>query len=362
MRHAVILAGGSGQRLWPLSLPDRPKQLLPLINGRSLLEIAYERLEGLFPAEGLCICAADKHADEVLRLLPRMTAERYLGEPYPRDTLGAIGLSAAVLAQRDPDATVGIFTADHVIEPVKWFQDVITQGYELAERRPEAIVLFGVVPTSAATVYGYLEVGEMVAGQSRRVRRFHEKPAAAVAEMYLSAGPERYLWNSGMLVSRADTLLEHLGRFAPQELDALERIATDWDTPRRGATLERFYPTLRKISFDFAVLEPASTDPAETLTALPMPLRWLDVGSWPALAKTCPRDDHGNALAAKRAELMDTRHTLVFSSDPQRMIATIGCEEMIIVHGPNATLVCPASRASDVKQLYERIVEHGGVG
>jgi mannose-1-phosphate guanylyltransferase len=362
MRHAVILAGGSGKRLWPLSMPDLPKQMLPLIGGKSLLEVAFERLHGLLPAEQIHVCAAAAQAEEMLRLLPILSAERYLGEPCPRDTLGAIGLSAAVIAQRDPSAVLGVFTADHLIEPVERFREIIAQGYILAEQRPDEIILFGIVPTEAATGFGYLELGGTLGGQTRRVKRFHEKPAAAVAKMYFAAGAERYLWNSGMLVCRVDTILEHLGRYAPDEVSLLREIAAVWDTPQRNMTLARNYPKLRKTSFDFAVLEPASADPAEPLAALPMPLRWMDVGSWPALADTCPHDKHGNALAAKRMELLDTRGTLVFSSDPNRLIATIGCEEMIIVHGPDATLVCPASRAGDVKQLYERIVESKAEG
>jgi mannose-1-phosphate guanylyltransferase len=165
-----------------------------------------------------------------------------------------------------------------------------------------------------------------------------------------------------MLVCRAETILEHLGRYAPDELGVLRQIAAAWDTPRRAETLAQLYPKLRKTSFDFAVLEPASADPTEPLVALPMPLGWLDVGSWPALAATCPHDEQGNALAAERAELMDTRDTLVFSSDPRRLIATIGCEGMIVVHGPEATLVCPISRAGEVKQLYERIAARGAEG
>ncbi|MEN6451663.1 MAG: mannose-1-phosphate guanylyltransferase [Thermoguttaceae bacterium] len=355
MRYAVIIAGGSGTRLWPVSRSAEPKQLAPLIDGRSLLEIAFARLDGLLPVEQRFVCAGAAHAEAVARVLPQLTAERFLAEPCGRDTLSALGFSAAVLARRDPAAVVGVFTADHVIEPVEQFQEIVDRGYAFAEGHADAMVTFGIAPTRAATGYGYLELGEACSPTARRLRQFREKPDAATAKRYFEAGPERFLWNSGMFVFQAATLLDCIRRYAPEHHAGLMRIADAWQSPRRQAVLAEVYPTLQKISVDYAVMEPASRDPQITVAAVPMPIRWLDVGSWPSLAETCPHDEQGNALAAGQSLLMDTHGCLAFSTDPSHLIATLGCDDLMIVHTPDATLVCRADHADAVKELHQQV-------
>ncbi|MEN6458747.1 MAG: mannose-1-phosphate guanylyltransferase [Thermoguttaceae bacterium] len=355
MRYAVVIAGGSGTRLWPVSRAAHPKQLVPLIDGRSLLEIAVERLDGLLPPERCFVCAGQAHAQAVHKALPKLGVGQFLGEPCGRDTLNALGFSAAVLARRDPAATLGVFTADHVIEPLDQFQAIVDRGYALAEQHPESLVTFGILPTRAAIGYGYLELGEPLDATARRVRVFREKPDVETARQYFQAGPERFLWNSGMFVWRAATLLDCIRRYLPENYAGLMQIADAWDTPRRQAVLSEVYPTLKKISVDYAVMEPASRDPALTVAAIPMPLRWLDVGSWPSLAETCPRDAQGNAISAERTLLMDSRGCLAASADPTHLIAAIGCDDLIIVHTPDATLVCRADRADAVKELQAQV-------
>ena len=219
---------------------------------------------------------------------------------------------------------------------------------------------FGIAPTGPATGYGYLELGEALDGSARRLRQFREKPDLETARRYFEAGPAAFLWNSGMFVWRAATLLDCIRRYAPENYAGLMRIAEAWDTPRRQAVLDEVYPTLKKISVDFAVMEPASRDPAVTVAAIPMPLRWLDVGSWPSLAETCPHDEHGNALAAGRTLLAGHARDAGGLDDPNHLIATIGCENLIIVHTPDATLVCRADRADAIKELHGQIEERYG--
>ncbi|MEI8373002.1 MAG: mannose-1-phosphate guanylyltransferase [Planctomycetota bacterium] len=357
MRYALIIAGGSGTRLWPMSRETLPKQLIPFISGKSLLEIAYQRLEGLIPPDRRFICAGAKHAQVILDTIPGLTQDQFLGEPIGRDTLNAIGFGAAVLAKQDPDAVIAVFTADHLIHPIDRFQAIISQGFEMAESYPESLVTFGIAPTEAATSYGYLELGEPLGSTARMVERFKEKPDEATAKSYFAAGPDRYLWNSGMFVWRARTLLDCIRRFEPANAAGLARVADAWGRSDQSAVLSDVYPWLRKVSVDFAVMEPASRDPNFRVAAVPMPLEWFDIGSWPMFAETCPHDEQGNALAAQRHVLVDSARTLVASSDPGHVIATIGCEDLLIIHTPDATLVCRADRAEEIKKVHGLVGE-----
>ena len=360
MRYSLIMAGGSGTRLWPMSRRRLPKQLIPLFDGKSLLQLADQRLEGLIPAQRRYVCAGEEHAGAIRDALPGLDPRRFLGEPIGRDTLNAVGFAAAVVAREDPDATIGVFTADHLIRPVDRFQAILDEGFALAERRPQTLVAFGVAPTWAATSYGYPELGEVIEGSARVVERFKEKPDEATAKRYLAAGPSRHLWNSGMFVWRAATLLECIRRYEPASHVGLARIAAARGGSGESAVLAEVYPGLKKISVDFAVMEPASRDPAVQVAAIPMSLDWLDVGSWPVFAQTRPRDERGNAAAAARSVLVDAHNTLVASSDPGHLIAAVGCDDLLIVHTPDATLVCRADRAEEIKSLYGLIGERFG--
>ncbi|MEX0775502.1 MAG: mannose-1-phosphate guanylyltransferase [Phycisphaeraceae bacterium] len=383
MHHALIIAGGSGTRLWPMSRARLPKQLIPFIGGKSLLQIAIDRLRGLVPDDHIHICAAEAHRELIVPLLGG-DEKRFIGEPTGRDTLNAVGLGAAVIGGRDADAVIAVFTADHIIEPIDEFQRIVQHGYAVADADANTLVTFGIAPMHAATGYGYLKLGPplpsegegwgegqarpcespgaSLAGTAFRVAQFKEKPDAATARQYLDAGPSRYLWNSGMFVWRADTLMRCIEKYVPENHAGLAQLAQAWDTPRRDAVLAEVYPKLKKISVDYAIMEPASRDSAMRVAAVPMPLSWLDVGSWPAFAQTCQCDADGNALAPdpRRHVILDSRNTLAVSSDAHHVIATIGCEDLIIVHTPEATLVCRADRAEDIKKLHAKVGEQLG--
>lgn len=361
MRYAMIMAGGTGTRLWPMSRARIPKQLIPFIGGKSLLQIASERLDGLVEAEHRFICAGAVHQQAILDALPKFTTERYLAEPTGRDTLAAVAFSAAVIGRHDPDAVMAVFTADHIIEPIDQFQHIVEAGFQLAEQNRDVLVTFGIKPTHAATGYGYLELGPQIEkGPAKVVACFKEKPNAPTAQDYLEAGPDSYLWNSGMFVWRAATCLDCVRRFAPEHHAAVMKIADAWDTPKRQEVVAAIYPTLKKISVDYAIMEPASQDQKVTVAAVPMPLFWLDVGSWPAFAQTIDKDESGNAVAADRQLLMDCSNTLVASSDKEHLIATIGCRDLIIVHTNDATLVCHADRAEDIKKIHALVGDRFG--
>ena len=360
MRYALIMAGGSGTRLWPMSTAQLPKQLIPFIGGRSLLQIAMERLRGLLPDEQIFVCAGEHTRDVMLQRLPGLTADRFIGEPVGRDTLPAVGLAAACIRNLDPDATIAVFTADHIIEPVDAFQALVTDAFDLAESSPRTLVTFGIEPTEAATGYGYLELGEGLNGGARRVARFREKPDPQNAEAFFEAGPTRYLWNSGMFVWTAQAVLEGIDRFAPDHAPVLQELGQLWGTDRFEEQIQQVYPELEKISVDFALMEPASTDSDFTVAAVPMPLKWLDVGSWPSFQDTLERCPQGNSASCDQAIQLNSRNTLIASDQQEHVVATLGCDDLIVIHTAHATLVCHKDHAQDIKQLQAAVAERFG--
>ena len=305
MRYAVIMAGGAGTRLWPLSRSGKPKQLLRFIPPPdaagdqpplSLLQLAAGRLRGLVEPQNLYTCTGAAYEKQILDQLPLLPAAQVLGEPVGRDTANAVGFSAAILQKRDPDASFAVLTADHVIEPVDVFQNALRTAFDAVEKRPEFLITFGITPTFPATAYGYLQRGGEIAGLPgpppvHRVEAFKEKPKEPVAREYLASG--NYAWNAGMFVWKARTILEQLREQLPAAHESLMKIAAAWDTPGRLEVLNAVYPTLPKISIDFAVMEKA---PHVAMVA--MPIRWLDVGSWPSFAETLVADGAGNRAAA----------------------------------------------------------------
>lgn len=354
------MAGGSGTRLWPMSTAVQPKQLIPFVNGRSLLQIAFERLEGLVDADKRFICAGNAHHNIIIEKLNGFEANQFLGEPCGRDTLNALAYSAAILNKIDPDAVMAVFTADHIIEPVDQFLNIVETGYEIAEENENALVTFGIKPEYAATGFGYLELGADYASGAKVVDNFKEKPEKAVAEKYLNAGSDKYLWNSGMFVWKVSTLLKCVEKYEPENYSLIMKIADSWGTDSFINTLEEIYPKLKKISIDFAVMEPASRDSDFTVAAVPMPLTWLDIGSWPAFAGICEKDNDQNSLSSDNNFLMDCNNTLVASDEKEHLVAGIGLDNMIVIHTEKATLVCPKERNQDIKKLYNEIKDKYG--
>ncbi len=360
MRYAVIMAGGAGTRLWPMSRSDQPKQLIPLFGGKSLLEIAADRLEGLIDPPQRLICTGEAYREPIRRSLPAFTDEQILGEPEGRDTLAAVGFPAAVLAHADPDAVMIVLTADHLISPVETFQERIREGLRLVESTESTLGTFGVRPTHPATGYGYVAMGDPVEGtdHTRGLHEFTEKPDPATAERYLASGD--YLWNSGMFVWRARTLLECIRRYRPDAYEGLMKIGEAWATEKRDAVLREVYPSLPKTSVDYAVMEPASRDPSVRVVTVAMDVQWTDVGGWPSYGQTLTPDDQGNRTGTDHAILHETENTLVASEDPDHLVATIGVRDLVVVHTPHATLVCHREEAEKIKQLQKEVERRYG--
>ncbi|TFV87763.1 mannose-1-phosphate guanylyltransferase [Blastococcus sp. CT_GayMR16] len=363
MRHAVIMAGGSGTRLWPLSRAERPKQLLDVLTGEdggahSLLAEAFDRLRAVLPAERIWVCTAARYGEMVRAALPELRADRLILEPVARDTANAVGLTAALVADVDPDAELAVVSADHVIRPVERFAATLETAYDALAVRPDSLVTLGITPTTPATGFGYVQRGAPteVPGVSEAAA-FREKPDRATAEAYLASG--EYLWNSGMFVWRARTVLDALAEHLPETAEGLRRIVGAAPGPDRDAVLAEVFPTLPKISVDYAVLEPAATEPGRVLVA-DLDVDWLDVGSWPALAHTLDVDAAGNAVRGLTV-VLDGSGNIVLSDDPEHVIALVGVRDSVVVHTADVTMVCPVGDAERVKQLLAAVEERHGL-
>ena len=362
MRYAMIMAGGAGTRLWPMSRKGEPKQLLRFIQGpggsqRSLLEIAAGRLEGLVPDKNRYICTSEGYRGVIRRDLPLFGDQQILGEPMGRDTVNAVGFAAAVLHKLDKDAIFAVLTADHIIEPDQIFRERMDLGFKLIEADPRRLVTFSIKPTYAATGFGYVERGTPVRdvkgaeSLAFHVQRFVEKPDKARAQAYVASGA--FNWNSGMFVWKAATFLDALRKFKPESYAGVTEIAAAWGTPKQKEVIDRVYPTLPKISVDYGVMEPASSDKDFQICTVTMDVKWLDVGSWPSYAETVPADADGNRKAGRgEAIVVQGRNNLVVTGGQGHTVALLGCDDMIVVHTPDATLVMPKSKAEELKIVH----------
>ena len=348
MRYAVIMAGGSGTRLWPLSRQGAPKQLLPLLDGGSLLQAAWRRATGVVPPENVLVCTGAAYADEVSRQLPGLVPENLLGEPVGRDSLNAAAWPAAVLARRDQGAVMAVLTADHVITPEDVFCEHIARGFAVAEADASALVTFGVVPTGPHTGYGYLERGDPLPGRpdAAAVVAFTEKPDAATAAEWVASG--RYWWNSGMFVWRVSTFLEQLRGLQPATHAAVLALAVEPDR------LDAIYPALTRISIDYAIMEPVSRGAGSAhVVAVPLPVQWADVGSYASLYEALPHDAAGNATSG-RVVAEGAGGNLLFNQC-EGVIGVVGVSGLAVVRTADAVLVVPLDQAEQVKGLASSI-------
>ncbi|GAA3692760.1 mannose-1-phosphate guanylyltransferase [Microlunatus aurantiacus] len=355
MRHVLIMAGGSGKRLWPLSRQDMPKQLLRILGGQSLLRLAYERLEGVVDPSRVWVCTGADYAHVVAAELPELDPANILGEPEGRDSMNAIAWTAAVLAERDPEAVMAVVASDHIMRPTAAFQEALAQGFEVAENDPHALVTFGVVPSTAHTGYGYLHQGEALPDRPdvRRVLAFKEKPDRPTAESYLESGD--YWWNSGMFVWRASTVLDILRQLLPDTHRLVTELAA------RPERLAEIYPMLAKISVDYAVMEPVSQGRTDAhVVAVQLPIIWHDVGGYPSLRRQLPWDEHGNAVTGT-AVVVGSRDNLVLNECADgRLLAVFGMTDTVMVQTDKITVVAPLGESERIKELVVEVTARLG--
>ena len=354
MRYVVIMAGGSGTRLWPLSRRGTPKQLLKIIGGTSLLRLAFERATQVVGAERVLVVTGAPYLDAVAEDLPEVLPENLLGEPVGRDSLNAVAWPAAVLARRDPDAVIAQLTADQLIEPMDAFVTALEEAFAVAEADASALVTLGVVPTSPHTGYGYLHRGEALGGfpTACSVREFREKPDAETAANYLASG--EYWWNAGMFVWRAATFLDQLAALQPQTHEQILALAA---APER---LGDIFPTLHKTSVDFGIMEPVSQGRGSgRVVAVALPIDWRDVGGFASLAEVLAADENGNVVEGL-VVVQDSSNNLVINTAPDHVVSLSGISDMVVVHTVDATLVTTLAGAESVKSLVASVADAAG--
>lgn len=360
--YAVIPAGGSGTRLWPLSRSSEPKFLHPLSGTEaSLLQATVRRLGPLTSPERTLVVTGAAHAAAVARQLAELPEANILVEPSPRDSCAAIGLAAAIVAEREPGAVMGAFAADHLVVDGPRYVDVVRQAVTGAERG--LLMTIGITPTRPETGYGYLQTGATVDGAVRLVEEFKEKPDHEVARRYVAAG---HLWNAGMFVWRVDVFLAELARQQPELHAGLTEVAAAWSTPRRDEVLGAIWPTLPRISVDYAVMEGAAA--AGRVGTVPGEFGWTDVGDFHTLGEVLPPDAERNVVVDAAADgpkplvLLRDATGCVVVPQSGRLVAVLGVDDMVIVDTPGAVLVCPRDRAQDVKRLVDELKARGEDG
>ena len=355
MLHAIVMAGGSGTRFWPASRAALPKQLLPLAGERTLLEDTVARLEGLVPPERVLVVTSARLLDAARRQLPQVPESGLVGEPCKRDTAPCIGLAALLVSRHDPDATMAVMPSDHVITPAAKFQDAIRQAAALVEAAPGRLVTFGIRPTYPAESFGYIQQGAALAvapgaAPAHVVARFREKPPAQVAAEYLAAGDS--LWNAGIFVWKAATILAALRERQPDCLAHLERIAAAWDGPDREAVFAREFAAIKGISIDYAVLEHAAD-----VVVIEAPFTWDDLGGWSAVARQRGVDAEGNTIVGRHLGIESVRTIVHAAGD--HLVVTMGLEDMLVVHTPDATLVADRTREEAVRKVVAELEQRG---
>ncbi len=351
-RYAVIMAGGKGERFWPLSTSKHPKQLLALVGDKPLIAQAVERLDGIIPPDHVFVVTNADLVAATQQAAPMLPAENIVGEPIGRDTAAAVACGAALVAAKDPDGVFAVLTADQVMGDLDVFQATLRGGMDLAETN-EILVTIGIRPTFPSTGFGYIESGSDF-GSARNVQfkkavRFVEKPDARTAQRYLDTG--KFFWNSGMFIWSVPTLGKAFGAHCPEMKKLMDELTAFAMRGEIFQGLEKTYPALGKISIDYALMEKADNIVMACGTFL-----WDDVGSWPALEGHFPKDEAGNTLIGD-CQTLNASGNIIYSKD--RLTAVIGADDLVVVQAEGVTLVCPKEKAQDIKQMVSNLLKIG---
>ena len=347
MLHAVILAGGAGTRLWPVSRTDKPKHMLSFEPPHTLLQATLERLTGLVPPDRTWIITNRSQIEQVALALPLFAPEHIWAEPVVRNTAPCIGLAAVKLCQVDSDATMVVLPADHVIKPVSVFCETIQFAVDIVEKLPETLVTIGVKPTFPATTYGYIQRGEVIQTSkysAYAVRHFCEKPVLDTAKQFVRSG--EFYWNAGIFVWKAETILKLLRHFEPEIGVRLDEIA---NAPE---TLDESFQAMKSISIDYAVMERA-----ENVAVVESAFDWNDVGTWSALDRLYAdhKDKDGNLAVASQMLAIDSSGCTVRCDDPEHLVALVGLHDVVVIQTAEATLIVRKDQEESVRRIADEL-------
>lgn len=344
MLYGVILAGGYGERFWPKSKPDRPKQLLSISGKKTLLEETLDRITPLISKERIIIVTSKNIGDKILATIPTLTIDNIITESCRKNTAPAIALASLYLKNKDKDAVMAVLPADHFIPDKEMFLKTLSVAYEYAQKK-ESLITFGIKPTRPETGYGYIEVGKKVTTKNGfsiyQVTAFREKPNQDTAKEFLSRG--NYLWNSGMFIWHIETILDAFSKFMPELYSGLMKIQNN------KLKLEEFFQDVENISIDFGIMEKA-----KNILMIEGNFIWDDVGSWNALERIYPKDENKNVVLGEHIGI-DTQNCIVMGEG--KLIATIGISDLIVVETDEATLICSKERTEEVKKIVEKLTK-----
>jgi len=345
LNYAVILAGGKGERFWPLSRTQHPKQLLPLISENTMLQETIDRVKDFIPVERTKVVAGENIKKAILKHVDYLKEENLIVEPAMKNTCAAIGLAAIHLQKTDPDATMVVLSSDHLIKPKEKLQKILEVGTKIA-REGEFLITIGIIPTRAETAYGYIEFAEPYDTFDDipvyRIKEFKEKPNRIAAQEYYY--DRKHLWNSGMFIWTTSTILKALNKHMPQMYKEFESYAQKVGTEEEDKARRELYQRLENISIDFAVLEKV-----ENALVIKADLLWDDIGSWLALDRIKEKDKDHNVIVG-RARAINTYETTIVN-DTNGIIATLGVSDLVIVKTDEIVFVAHKTKVQDVKEL-----------
>ncbi len=352
MLYGVVIAGGSGTRFWPESRKKRPKQLLRIDGDNSLLRATVDRILGLIPVERVMVVTVADQGRQILQELPELSPAGVILEPYGRNTAPCIALSAYKLAAMDPQAIMLVLPADHIIGNISKFLEAVEIGALIAESR-EVLITFGIQPTRPETGYGYIRTGDHLDSQNYQgvylVDQFVEKPDRPTAEAYLDSG--KYLWNSGMFMWRASTIIRAFERHLPDIHMLMSQVSSSFNTEDEADVIEGIYRNIQSVSIDNGIMEIA-----DNVAVIPLDVAWNDVGSWPSLHEVWGSDSNGNSCKGHFVQLV-SRNCVISASD--KLVALVGVEDLIVVDTPDAILVCHKDAAQQIKKFQEILPQCG---
>lgn len=357
--YALIMAGGGGTRLWPLSRRNRPKQSLALIGSESMFRQTVTRISPLFPLERIFVVTGKNHVDELRQDVPELPEENFLIEPFGRDSGPAAGMGTACITARDPEAVIAVLTADHHIADTDGFLNALRAAYHVAENDGH-IVTLGITPDHPSTGFGYIKRGAFVRdAKGLKVYKsagFREKPNQETAIEFVSSGD--FSWNSGMFIWKAQQALGEFARQQPDIFNGLEAIRATYQTSEFRPTLESLWPEMEKISVDYAIMEKALN-----VNVIPVEIGWSDIGSWSSLYELLldagvDTDARKNVAYGENCRhiALDSYGTLALS---RKVVVTIGLTDMVIVDTDDVLLICPRDRSQEVRAAVNQLRKEG---